>query len=77
MGPGFRSDGPTGPLRPRRPVSMLHPMRHPELLPAICMAIAVEIAHLRWIVLTQWTCKCCGESHLKCERKPGWVKILL
>jgi hypothetical protein len=50
---------------------------HPELLPAICIGIAVEIAHLRWIVLEQWKCKCCGESHLECRTKPAWVKILL
>jgi hypothetical protein len=52
-------------------------VRHPELAAAICTAIAVELAHLRWIVLTQWKCKCCGEAHLKCRRKPTWVKILL
>jgi hypothetical protein len=50
---------------------------HPELLPAISIGIAVEIAHLRWIVLKQWKCKCCGESHLECRTKPAWVKILL
>ena len=52
-------------------------MRNVELLPAFATAIAVEIAHLRWIVVTQWTCKCCGESHLRCERKPAWVRALL
>ena len=52
-------------------------VRHPELLPAFCTAIAVELAHLRWVVLTQWKCKCCGESHIRCGRKPAWVKILL
>jgi hypothetical protein len=52
-------------------------MQHPELLPLFCTAIAVEVAHLRWILLTQWTCKCCGTSHLECAQKPGWVKILL
>ena len=52
-------------------------MRHPELLIAFSMAIAVELAHLRWIVLKHWKCKCCGESHLECRTKPVWVKILL
>ena len=52
-------------------------MRHPELLPALCTAIAVELAHLRWIVVTQWKCKCCGESHLDCRTKPAWLKALL
>jgi hypothetical protein len=52
-------------------------VRHPELLIAFSMAIAVELAHLRWIVLKHWKCKCCGESHLECRTKPVWVKILL
>jgi hypothetical protein len=53
------------------------PVRHVELLPAFCVAFAVELAHLRWIVLTQWKCRGCGDSHLRCECKPAWVKLLL
>jgi hypothetical protein len=52
-------------------------MRHAELLPAICAAIAIELAHLRWILLNQWKCRSCTETHLHCDCKPGWVKILL
>jgi hypothetical protein len=52
-------------------------MRHPELLAAICAAIAVEVAHLRWIVLTRWHCRSCGDPHLRCDCKPAWVKLLL
>jgi hypothetical protein len=56
---------------------MLSGMRHIELLPAICGAIAVELAHLRWILLTQWKCRSCTESHINCDCKPVWVKMLL
>ena len=56
---------------------MLGGMRHPELLPAICGAIAIELAHLRWILLTQWKCRTCTESHLNCDCKPVWLKMLL
>jgi len=52
-------------------------MRHTELLPAICGAIAVELAHLRWILLNRWTCRSCKATHLHCDCKPAWVKILL
>ena len=52
-------------------------MRNPELFFAICAGIAVEIAHLRWIVLNTWTCRSCKDTHLHCECKPAWVKILL
>jgi hypothetical protein len=51
-------------------------VRHPELLIAICAAIAVEFSHLRWIVLNRWTCRGCGETHLHCDCKPVWVKLL-
>ncbi|MGH3003286.1 MAG: hypothetical protein ACRDM1_11605 [Gaiellaceae bacterium] len=52
-------------------------MRNVELLPAFCVAIAVELAHLRWIMLNRWTCRGCGETHLRCECKPAWLKHLL
>jgi hypothetical protein len=52
-------------------------VRHPELLPAFCFAIAAELAHLRWILLTQWKCRACGDPHIHCACKPAWVKKLL
>lgn len=52
-------------------------MRHPELLPAFAAGFAVAFAHLRWIVLTQWRCRSCGDAHLHCECKPRWVRALL
>lgn len=52
-------------------------MRHAELLPAFSAAIAVELAHLRWILLNRWRCRGCNDTHLHCECKPAWVKILL
>jgi hypothetical protein len=70
-------DGPLGLLPVRQGVPMLSGMRHAELLPAICAAIAVELAHLRWILLTQWKCRTCTESHINCDCKPVWVKLLL
>jgi hypothetical protein len=57
--------------------SILSAMRHPELLPTFCAGFAAALAHLRWIVLTQWKCRRCGDDHLHCECKPAWVKILL
>jgi hypothetical protein len=52
-------------------------MNHPELLAAFCAAIAIELAHLRWVVLKKWHCRSCGDPHLHCECKPAWVKLLL
>ncbi|HEV8462511.1 MAG TPA: hypothetical protein VGQ38_17555 [Gaiellaceae bacterium] len=52
-------------------------MRNAELLPAFCVALAAELVHLRWIVLTQWHCRGCGDSHLHCDCKPAWLRIWL
>jgi hypothetical protein len=52
-------------------------MRHQELLPLFATAIAIEIAHLRWIVLTKWNCRGCTETHMQCACKYGWLKRLM
>lgn len=52
-------------------------MRNPELLPVFTLAIAVELAHLRYIVLTRWHCRECKQTHLECGCKPSWVRLLL
>jgi hypothetical protein len=50
---------------------------HPQLLPLFATAIAIEIAHLRWIILTQWKCRGCHATHMHCDCKYGWLKRLL
>jgi hypothetical protein len=64
-------------LRPASIAAIVSEMRHPELLPAICAAIAIELAHLRWILLNQWTCRTCNDKHLHCKCKPAWLRALL
>jgi hypothetical protein len=52
-------------------------MSHPELLPLFATAIAIEIVHLRWIMLTEWKCRGCHVAHMHCGCKYGWLKRLL
>lgn len=52
-------------------------MQHPELLPAFCFGFASACAYLRWILLTQWHCRACGDAHIHCACKPAWVRKLL
>jgi hypothetical protein len=52
-------------------------MRHPELVPLFATALAIEFAHLRWILLMQWTCKGCSEKHARCGCRHGWIKRYL
>jgi hypothetical protein len=48
-----------------------------ELLGPICLGIALEIVHLRWIVWMQWTCRRCTAPHIECGCKPSWLKHVL
>jgi hypothetical protein len=52
-------------------------MDRQQLLVPIATLIALELAHLRWILWTQWHCRKCHASHIECECKPAWLKILL
>lgn len=77
VGPAAARAGPDGPLRIAPNGGTLLQMEHPELLAPICILLAVELAHLRWILWTQWHCRKCSAPHIECECKPTWVKILL
>ena len=70
-GPASGTDGPGGPLRVAAIRGDAVPMGNPELLPAFAAGLAVELAHLRWIVLTQWTCRTCGTTHLALRVQAG------
>jgi hypothetical protein len=48
-----------------------------ELLGPICLALALEIVHLRWIVWTQWTCKAVHRRAHRMRLQPSWLKHLL
>jgi hypothetical protein len=52
-------------------------VRHQELLLLFATAIAIEIIHLRWIMLFKWTCRGCHVAHMQCDCKYGWLKRLL
>jgi hypothetical protein len=65
-------------MRAARAAGMLRRMHnHPELLPYFLCAGVVELAHLRWILLTQWKCRKCSTRHADCECKPQWLRMLL
>ena len=66
------------PAHADRPVWVHHAaMRHPELLPLFATAFAIEITHLRWILLTKWNCRGCRATHLECSCKSGRLKRYL
>jgi hypothetical protein len=58
-------------------LAIIRGMRNPELLPLFATAFAIEITHLRWILLTKWNCRTCRAKHLECSCKTGWLKRYL
>ncbi|HZQ82657.1 MAG TPA: hypothetical protein VFB25_11845 [Gaiellaceae bacterium] len=58
-------------------MAILPGMRNPELLPAFAVAFAAALARLRFIALSRWHCRNCGDSHLHCECKPVWLRLFL
>jgi hypothetical protein len=52
-------------------------LSHPELMPVFAAAIAIELAHLRWIILSEWKCRTCNVPHIRCGCKYGWLKRFL
>ncbi|HZP73812.1 MAG TPA: hypothetical protein VFA97_10600 [Gaiellaceae bacterium] len=52
-------------------------MRNPELLPGFSIAFVLAFARLRFVLLSAWRCRSCGDSHLHCECKPAWLRLLL
>jgi hypothetical protein len=64
-------------LTPGRSGRNAEGVRHPEFLPLFATALAIEVAHLRWVLLTQWKCRSCGVRHLDCGCKPAWLRMLL
>ncbi len=47
-----------------------------ELLVSIVGLMAIEILHLKWIWLTEWTCRRCRLKNLECECRGRWVRYL-
>jgi hypothetical protein len=48
-----------------------------EVLLWIVALIVLEIYHLKWIYLSEWSCRKCGEKHLHCPcESRKWVTYL-
>ncbi len=52
-------------------------MQNLQLLPSYIAVFVASVARLRWLALTNLRCHGCAESHLECDCKPAWVKLLL
>ena len=54
----------------------MHVLSPTELLASIMGMIAVEILHLKWIWLSEWSCRRCKQTNLNCECSGRWLRYL-
>jgi hypothetical protein len=54
----------------------VHVLTKTELLVSIVVLIAVELLHLKWIWLSEWSCRRCRRRNLECACSGRWMKYL-
>jgi hypothetical protein len=47
-----------------------------ELLAWIVALFVIEVLHLKWIWLSEWSCSRCRQKNLQCACEGRWVKYL-
>jgi hypothetical protein len=47
-----------------------------ELLAWILALFILEVLHLKWIWLSEWSCRRCHLKNLQCDCSGRWVKYL-
>ena len=54
----------------------VHVFSRSELLAWIVALFVIEVLHLKWIWLSEWSCGRCRQKNLACECEGRWVKYL-
>jgi hypothetical protein len=54
----------------------VHLFSRTELLAWIVAFIALEVLHLKWIWLSQWSCGRCHRKNVDCDCNGRWVRYL-
>jgi len=54
----------------------MHLLTPTQLLVSIFGLIAVEVLHLKWIWLSEWSCRRCRLRNLECQCSGRWVRYL-
>jgi hypothetical protein len=47
-----------------------------EVLAGIAAMVVLELYHLKWIWLSEWSCGRCSKKNLDCACQGRWVKYL-
>ena len=54
----------------------MHVFSQSEILAWITALLALELAHLKWIWLSEWSCRRCSRKNLKCDCPGRWHRYL-
>jgi hypothetical protein len=54
----------------------VHLFSRTELLAWIVALFAIEVLHLKWIWLSEWSCGRCAQKNLDCACPGRWIKYL-
>jgi hypothetical protein len=54
----------------------MHVLSPTQLLVSIFGLIAVEVLHLKWIWLSEWSCRRCHLRNVECQCSGRWVRYL-
>lgn len=58
----------------RGQVAPVHVFSQMELLTWIVALVIIEVLHLKWIWLSEWSCRRCHEKNLQCACEGRWAK---
>ena len=54
----------------------MHFFSPPETLAWIVALLTLELFHLKWIWLSEWSCRKCSRKNLECDCSGRWAKYL-
>jgi hypothetical protein len=54
----------------------MHVFSPTEILSWIVALIVLEIFHLKWIWLSEWSCRKCSRTNIECACSGRWAKYL-
>ncbi|HEY3017741.1 MAG TPA: hypothetical protein VGJ23_02815 [Gaiellaceae bacterium] len=59
-----------------RQVGPVHVLSKTQLLTSIMGLIVLELLHLKWIWLSEWSCRRCNRKNLECACSGRWMRYL-
>ena len=54
----------------------MHVFSTGEILAWIVALLALELSHLKWIWLSEWSCAKCARKNLECDCPRRWQRFL-